>query len=48
MKELFRILEKDILKDGFRTRDYIVYGIVAPVAFFGLCLVVEMVAQMVK
>ena len=32
MKDLFKIMAKDIMDDHFTRKEYIVYGILAPIA----------------
>lgn len=32
MKEFFRILAKDILSEKFTAKEYVVYGVLAPLA----------------
>ena len=34
MKEFFRIMGKDIMKEKFTTKEYVVYGVVYPLALF--------------
>ena len=39
MREFLRIMAKDILSENFTNREYVVYGVMAPVALFALmCL----------
>lgn len=33
MKQFFDIMAKDILSENFTQREYVVYGIIAPIAF---------------
>lgn len=37
MKEFFEIMGKDIMKENFTRREYVVYGIVAPLVLVLLC-----------
>ena len=37
MKEFFEIMGKDILSENFTRRDYVVYGIVAPLVLVLMC-----------
>ena len=37
MKEFMKIMEKDILSENFTRREYVVYGIVAPLVLVLLC-----------
>ena len=36
MKEFFEIIGKDILKEDFTKREYIVYGVIAPLVLVAL------------
>jgi len=37
MKEFLKIMEKDIMSDSFTKKEYVVYGIVAPLVLVLLC-----------
>jgi hypothetical protein len=37
MKEFFEIMGKDIMSENFTRREYVVYGIVAPVLLVLVC-----------
>jgi len=37
MKEFLKIMGKDILSENFTRREYVVYGIVAPLVLVLLC-----------
>lgn len=37
MKEFLEIMKKDIMSENFTRREYVVYGIVAPVLLVLLC-----------
>jgi hypothetical protein len=37
MKEFLKIMEKDILSENFTRKEYVVYGIVAPLVLVLLC-----------
>ena len=37
MKEFLKIMEKDILSENFTKKEYVVYGIVAPLVLVLLC-----------
>ncbi len=37
MKEFLKIMEKDILSENFTKKEYVVYGIVAPLVMVLLC-----------
>ena len=36
MKEFFEIMGKDIMKENFTRKEYVIYGIVAPLALIAL------------
>ena len=36
MKEFFKIMEKDIMKEKFTTKEYIIYGVVYPLALVAI------------
>jgi len=37
MKDFFEIMGKDIMSENFTSREYLVYGIVAPVVLVLVC-----------
>lgn len=37
MKELLEIMEKDIMSENFTKKEYVIYGIVAPVVLVLVC-----------
>ena len=37
MKEFLKIMEKDIMSENFTRREYVVYGIIAPLVLVLLC-----------
>jgi len=41
MKEFLDIMGKDILSENFTRREYVVYGIVAPLALVLVCLLMS-------
>ena len=41
MKEFFEIMGKDILSENFTRRDYVVYGIVAPLVLVLVCVLAD-------
>ncbi len=43
MKELFEIMMKDILSDDFTKREYIIYGIMAPLGLIAACVLAEVI-----
>lgn len=46
MKEFIKIMAKDILKENFTRKEYIVYGIIAPLGLIAACMVAEWVANL--
>lgn len=43
MKELIEILQKDIESEDFTLREYIIYGIIAPLAVIAACVLAEVI-----
>jgi hypothetical protein len=43
MKELFEIMMKDILSEDFTKREYIIYGIMAPLGLIAACVLAEVI-----
>lgn len=43
MKELFEIMMKDIHSENFTKREYVIYGIVAPLALIAACVLAEVI-----
>lgn len=43
MRELFKILQKDIMGEDFTRREFIIYGIVAPLALIAACVIAEVI-----
>ena len=41
MKEFFNIMAKDILSENFTRKEYVIYGIIAPLALVAACMVAE-------
>ena len=41
MKKFIEIMGKDILSENFTRRDYVVYGIVAPLVLMLLCVLAD-------
>ena len=39
MKEFFRIMGKDIMKEKFTTKEYIIYGVVYPLALVAVMFI---------
>ena len=44
MKEFMEIMGKDIMSENFTSREYVVYGIVAPLVLVLLCGLAESLA----
>ena len=36
MKEFLEIMEKDIMKENFTRKEYVVYGVIAPLVLFAV------------
>lgn len=36
MKEFFEIMGKDIMKENFTRKEYVVYGVIAPLVLFAI------------
>jgi len=43
MKEFFNIMAKDILSENFTRKDYVIYGIIAPMALIAICMLASLV-----
>lgn len=43
MKEFFNIMAKDILSENFTMKDYVIYGIIAPMALIAICMLASLV-----
>lgn len=43
MKELFEIMMKDIISENFTKREYVIYGIVAPLGLLAACVLAEVI-----
>jgi hypothetical protein len=41
MKKFFEIMGKDILSENFTRREYVVYGIVAPLVLVLVCVLAD-------
>ena len=46
MKEFFRIMAKDYLKEDFTRRELVIYGIVAPLVMIAGCLFTSFIEQL--
>ena len=42
MKELFEIFEKDIMSEGFSTFEIVMMGLIAPLIFVSVCIMVSL------
>ena len=45
MKEFLEIMEKDFLKEGFTKREWMIYGVILPVAFVAGCVIAEWISS---
>lgn len=43
MKEFFNIMAKDIMSENFTRKDYVIYGIIAPMALIAICMLASLV-----
>lgn len=43
MKEFMEIMGKDIMNENFTRKDYVIYGIIAPMALIAICMLASMV-----
>lgn len=43
MKEFIEIMAKDIMSENFTRKDYVIYGIIAPMALIAICMLASMV-----
>lgn len=41
MKQLINLILEDFKEEGFTRRDYIIYGVLAPIALIALCIFTE-------
>ncbi len=46
MKEFLETMKRDILEEGFTRREMVVFGVVAPLALVGACLLPGAVAEL--
>ncbi len=42
LKEIISVLQKDIEAEGFTKREYVIYGIIAPLALIAACVLAEL------
>lgn len=43
MKEFLKIMGKDIMSENFTKKDYVIYGIIAPMALIAICMLASLV-----
>jgi len=43
MRELIEVLQKDIMSENFTRREFVLYGIVAPLALIAACVIAEVI-----
>lgn len=48
MKEFLEIMEKDIMKEDFTKKEYVIYGIVAPLVLLLVCGLAESFSIIIK
>ena len=46
MKEFFEMMEKDYLTEGFSKREWVIYGIIAPVVLVIGCVIADGIARL--
>ena len=46
MKEFFEMMEKDYLSEGFSRKEWVIYGIIAPVVLVIGCVIAEGIARL--
>lgn len=46
MKKFIKIIGEDYRKDSFTQKNYVVYGIVAPIVLFGLMVLAGFIEQL--
>ena len=45
MKDFWRIMEKDIMSENFLLREWVIYGIVAPMVLVIGCVIGELIVK---
>ena len=45
MSEFWKIMEKDFQAEGFTAREWVIYGIIAPVVLVIGCVIADMIAR---
>ena len=46
MKEFLEMMEKDYMSEGFSKREWMIYGIIAPMVFVVGCVIAEAIASL--
>jgi hypothetical protein len=46
MKEFFEMMEKDYLTEGFSRKEWVIYGIIAPVVLVIGCVIADGIARL--
>ena len=45
MKDFFELMEKDYMSEGFSKREWVIYGIIAPVVLVIGCVIAEFITK---
>ena len=45
MSEFWKIMEKDYMSEGFTAREWVIYGIIAPVVLVIGCVIGELIVK---
>ena len=45
MKEFFEMMEKDYMSEGFSRKEWVIYGIIAPVVLVIGCVIAEFITK---
>ena len=45
MKEFFELMEKDYMSEGFSKKEWVIYGIIAPVVLVIGCVIAEFITK---
>ena len=46
MKEFLKLMEKDYMSEGFSRREWLIYGIIAPMVLVIGCVIAEAIASL--
>ena len=46
MKDFFELMEKDYMSEGFSKREWVIYGIIAPVVLVIGCVIADWIARL--